>query len=104
MRDGAAGDERGAQRQRERLRRWNCHCADAGHRGGGQATGGERSEPLGQTECGLSEAKGGARDARPEGGDRAAGSAWAARSRSDAPKDKNGIEGTEIIVGSITGT
>ena len=88
MRDGAAGDEIGAQRQRDRLRRWSCHCTDAGHRGGGQATGGERSEPPGQTECGLSEAKGGARDGRPKGGDRVAGSAGQPGREATPPKTK----------------
>ena len=36
--------------------------------------------------------------------DRGAGSAWAARSRSDAHKSNSEIGGTETIVGSITGT
>ena len=47
MRDGAAGDERSAQRQRDPLQRRKNHSADAGHRGGGQANAGERSEPPG---------------------------------------------------------
>ena len=103
MRDGAAGDELGAQRQRERLRRWNCHCADAGHRVAGQVTGGERSEPPGKGRAAsVSERRG---EGWPAEGRRPlAGSAWPARSRSDAPKNKIGIDGPEMIVGSIAGT
>ena len=46
-------------------------CAD----GGGPARGGERQRAAGQAERAVSEANGGARDTRPKGRDRAAGSA-----------------------------
>ena len=46
-----------------------CRVAGATHGIGGQANGGERSEPPGKGRA-ASEASGGAKDARPKGGDR----------------------------------
>ena len=71
---GAAGKgQRGECERRSRLRQ---NPDDgAGHDGGGKAGGGERSEPPGQAERGVSAANGGVRDTRPKGRDRVAGSA-----------------------------
>ena len=73
MRDTAQPEMSEARSAGEsRRRRWKRHSAEAGHQGGGQASGGERSEPPGK-ERAVREADGGARDARPKGQDRVAG-------------------------------
>ena len=103
MRDGAAGDKPGAQRPRDRRQRWKNHSADAGHGAGGQAIGGERSEPPGKGRAAsVSERRG--EGWPPEGTRPRSGLGRPARSRSDAHKNKSGIGCTEIIAGSIAGS
>ena len=93
----------GPARQRERRSRWR-ENRDAGamHDGGGQAGGGERSEPPGKGTAQRAK-RAEARGIPARRAETACGLGRVARSRSDAPGIPKGIGDSEANVGAIGG-